>query len=155
MNVMTLERSRVIDAPVSRVWEVISDLDDYHAHTGTLASTKVVSGEGHGAIRWCVDSSGNEWEEACTVWEPGQQYEIEVDVSTYPTRHRTLFKSFRGTWTVEPVEGGTLTSIRFDAGLRRIPGLSTLASRLAERGGSDIEEILESYRRAAEQPGIR
>ena len=150
MTTMALERSRIIDAPLSRVWEVISDLDGYYEHTDTLSNTTVISGQGRGARRRCVDASSNDWEETCTIWEPEQRYVIDVDVSTYPTRHRSLFRSFQGTWGVEPVDGKTRVTIRFDAQLRRIPGLARLVAKLAKRSGADVESILDSYARTAE-----
>jgi len=150
---MTLERSRIIDAPLSLVWEIISDLDAYHQHTDTLTETTVISGEGQGATRRCVDASGNDWEETCTIWETEERYAIDVDVSTYPAKYRSLFRAFKGTWSVEPVGGQTLVTIRFEAELRRIPGLAMLVNKLAERSRSDVEAILDSYTRtAAAQP---
>ena len=35
MRTLTLERSRLIDAPVAQVWDVISDLGGYHRHAGS------------------------------------------------------------------------------------------------------------------------
>ena len=149
MTRFSLERSRIIHADLPTVWKVIADLDGYHQHTDTLTGTTVVSGAGEGARRRCVDSAGNDWEETCTVWEPEKRYVIDVDVSTYPARFRAMFKEFRGTWSVGHTNDGTEVTVRFDAALRGIPGLSKLVDRLAERSGSDVEAILESYDRAA------
>lgn len=49
---LTMETSRMIDAPLSLVWEIISDLGNYHRHPDR---DNRVSGEGHGAIY--VDAS--------------------------------------------------------------------------------------------------
>lgn len=146
MSAGAVERSLFVAAPASRVWEVVSAVDDYHRHTATLARTAVVSGEGKGAVRHCVDSSGREWFETCTTWEQGREFGFEVDVSTYPLTYRALFRAFRGTWRVEPVDGGAVVTLRFDAGVRRIPGAFMLAAKLSERAESEIESILESYR---------
>lgn len=150
---MTVERSLSIDAPVSRVWEVVGALDEYHSHANTLTETVVVSGEGEGAIRHCVDNSGNGWNEMCTIWDPGRQFGFEVDVSTYPLRYRMLFRAFRGTWRVDPADGGAMVTVRFDADVRQAPGASFLARVFAERVEPELESILESYRTAAEGMG--
>lgn len=146
---LAVEGSRTTDAPLTVVWEIISDLDTYHEHTDTLSETTVISGEGQGATRRCVDASGAGWEETCTIWESEKRYVIDVDVSTYPTRYRMLFRTFKGTWNVEPADGGTRVTVRFEAELRRFPGLAKLADRLAERSRSDVEAILDSYARTA------
>jgi ribosome-associated toxin RatA of RatAB toxin-antitoxin module len=146
---LAVERSRVIDAPLSLVWEIVSDLDTYHQHTGTLTETTVISGEGQGATRRCVDASGNSWEETCTIWEPEQRYAVDVDVSTYPAKYRMLFRTFKGTWNVEPAGGQTRVTIRFEAELRRIPGAAKLVDKLAKRSRSDLEAILDSYAQTA------
>lgn len=150
MSVVVIERSLFVGAPVSRVWEVVSAVDDYHRHTAMLARTVIVSGEGKGAVRHCVDVAGREWYETCTTWEQGREFGFEVDVSTYPLSYRMLFRAFRGTWRVEPVDGGAVVTVRFDAGVRRIPGASILAAKLSERAESGLESILESYRVAVD-----
>lgn len=146
---LAVKSSRTIDAPLFVVWKIISDLNTYHQHTDTLSKTIVISGEGRGATRRCVDASGSSWEETCTIWEPEQRYVVEVDVSTYPTKYRMLFRSFKGTWTVEPADGGTRVTIRFEAELRRIPGAARLVHTLVERSRSDVEAILDSYAQTA------
>ncbi|ROO52017.1 polyketide cyclase/dehydrase/lipid transport protein [Micromonospora sp. Llam0] len=151
LNRLTLQRSRIIRAPLPDVWEIISDLDGYHRHTDTLAVTTVISGAGQGARRRCVDSSARDWQETCTLWQPHDRYVMDVDVSTYPAAYRAMFRTFTGAWSVAPVDGGTQVTIRFDARLRRVPGLAALARLHAERGGADMEAILDSYQRTAEQ----
>ncbi len=146
---LTVEGGRVIDAPLSLVWEIVSNLDTYHQHTNTLTETTVISGEGQGATRRCVDASGNSWEETCTIWEPEQRYAVDVDVPTYPAKYRMLFRTFKGTWNVEPAGGQTRVTIRFEAELRRIPGAPMLVDMLAKRSRSDLEAILDSYAQTA------
>ncbi len=152
MASMTLERSRIIDAPVSQVWKAVADLDDYHRHAASLVDTEVISGHGQDARRRCVDSSGNKWEETCTIWEPEHRYVIDVDVTTYPAKYRALFRSFRGSWTVEAVGDATNARIRFDAELRRIPGMTRLVRRLSAKSATDLDAILESYANTVETP---
>lgn len=155
MSTLTLERSRIIDAPVADVWAIVSDLDGYHRHAATLADTTVLSGTGMGARRQCIDTDGNIWKETCTLWVPEQRYTVDVDVTTYPAKYRVLFRRFTGTWSVAPEGGGTLVTIRFEAELRRFPGLPTLARLLARRSESDIDAILDSYNKTTIRSGVR
>lgn len=111
----------------------------------------MISGAGQGARRRCVSSSARDWHETCIVWQPNDRYVMAVDVSTYPATYRVMFRTFTGTWSVTPVDGGTRVTIRFDAQLRRMPGLPALARRHAERGGADLESILDSYQHTAER----
>lgn len=148
MSAVAIERSLFVAAPVSRVWEVVSAVDEYHRHTATLARTVVVSGAGKGAVRHCVDSSGKGWYETCTHWQWEREFGFEVDVTTYPLAYRALFRSFRGEWRVDPIDGGAVVTVRFDADLRRFPGASTLAANLTRRAQSELESILQSYRMA-------
>lgn len=150
MSAVAVERSLFVAAPISRVWEVVSAADEYHRHTATLARTAIVSGEGEGAVRHCVDVSGREWYETCTTWKQGREFSFEVEVSTYPSTYRALFRAFRGTWRVDPIDGSAVVTVRFDAQVRRIPGASVLAAKLRKRAESELESILESYRVAAE-----
>ena len=108
-----LEKSRVIPAPLDEVWQVVADAGRYHEVVDTLARTDIVSGSGEGMIRHCVDTKGREWNESCTLWEPGQRYRMTVDVATYPPSFRMLFRSLSGTWSVAPVAGGTRLTIHF------------------------------------------
>ena len=151
LNRVILQRARIIQAPLPHVWHIIADLDGYHRHTETLAETTVISGAGQGARRRCVDSSARDWQETCTVWQPDDRYVMDVDVSTYPAMYRAMFRTFTGTWSVARVDGGTRVTVRFDAQLRRIPGLPTLVRRHADRGEADLEAILDSYQHTAEQ----
>lgn len=159
MTRMTLERSRVIDAPVERVWGVLSDLDGYHSHAPALTHTRVLDSAGEigaGTRRRCEDTSGSTWEETCTLWEPNSRYVIEVDVSTYPARYRSLFRRFRGIWSVAPTTDGdaTVATLTFDVELRRVPGVRLLAERMAARSGADLDSILASYAAAAAVPHV-
>ena len=145
MQTLTIERSIIVDAPASAVWAVVADLDGYQRHAANLRETRVIRGSGRDARRRCVDSSGRAWEESCIVWQPEQRYVIDVDVSTYPIGYRAMFSSFRGTWSLHAVHSTTELTLRFDAVLRRVPGIKALADQLARQAGADVEAILASY----------
>ena len=149
MTNVTIERSKLIDASPDRAWQVIADMNGYQDHVTGLSTTEVVSGDGVGAVRHCVDTSGADWYETCDVWEPGSHYSVDVDVSTYPLKYRALFSAFRGTWSVTPSGDGTVIGMRFDATLRNVPGVAKLVKRLVEQSTADLDATLESYEAAA------
>ena len=148
MTDVTIERSKLVDTTPERAWDVIADLDGYHRHVRGLRNTDVVSGTGQGAVRHCTDSAGSDWFETCDVWVPGSHYSVDVDVSTYPLKYRALFSAFRGTWSVTPEDGETRIGMRFDATLRRVPGISMLVDRLIEQSSADLDATLDSYETA-------
>ena len=110
----TIETSRVIDAPLDLVWDIVSDVGGYHRVVETLKHTEITSGSGLGMIRHCVDTKGREWNETCTMWEPQKTLRMNVDVGSYPAAFRAIFERIEGTWSVDAEEGGVLLSMRFD-----------------------------------------
>jgi len=81
------------------VWNVISDLNNYHKIAPNIDETHIVSGKGEGMVRSC-STDGNTWTETCTVWEPGRKYSflIDTDAPDYPYP----LKYLQGTWSVHP-----------------------------------------------------
>lgn len=110
----TIETSRVFDAPLALVWDVVADVGGYHRVVDTLRHTEITSGSGRGMIRHCVDTNGREWNETCTLWDPEKTLRMTVDVSSYPAAFRAIFERVEGTWSVEEVSTGVLLSLRFD-----------------------------------------
>lgn len=149
MTNVTIERSKLIDANAESAWQIIADMNGYQDHVTGLSSTEVISGDGMGAVRHCVDSSGADWYETCDVWEPGSHYSVDVDVSTYLLKYRALFSAFRGTWSVATEGDKTRVGMRFDATLRKVPGVSMLVDRLVEQSTADLDATLDSYEAAA------
>lgn len=147
---MTLEVERRTDLPPDAVWPVIADMDGYADHVSSLAETTVVAGREQGARRRCVDTRGRDWQETCVVWEEGRRYVVDVDVSTYPADLRAVFRSFRGTWEVEPAaDGGSTVRIRFDGDVRGGRLGAGIVRRLAASARRDLDQTLDSYIRAA------
>lgn len=141
-----VERTRTVDAAVERAWAVISDMAGYAEHVAGLAETTIVSGSEVGAVRRCVDTSGDDWRETCVVWEQGARLTVEVDVASYPLKFRALFSAFRGTWWVNEVDGETIMGITFEARLRRAG--RPLRKQIRRRLEADLDDILESYARS-------
>lgn len=114
MPPFTLQKSRVVRAPSRAVWEVVSDVGRYHEVVDTLVVTEITWGSGKGMVRHCVDTRGREWDETCTLWEPGQRYRMTVDIDTYPASFRAIFKRLEGTWSIAQEQAGTRLTLRFD-----------------------------------------
>jgi hypothetical protein len=149
MAAMVLEVSRDTDLPADVVWPVIADLDGYADHVTSLTSTTVVDGDRDGARRRCTDVRGRDWEETCVLWEDGRRYVIDVDVATYPADLRTLFRSFTGTWEVEPRSDGSTMRVRFEGDVRGGRVGAAVVSRMAAGVRRDLERTLASYERTA------
>ena len=79
------------------------------------------------------------------AWDEGRRYDIEVDTSTYPTVLRSVFSSFRGTWTVEPEADGSRVTIDFTGTVRGGRLAASVVQRMARRNQKDIEATLVSY----------
>jgi len=104
------EIERVVDSPAKVVWEVISNLDEYHQYAPNLSRSEVLSGEGVGLRRRCHDTKGRGWDEQCVLWREGEIYSMEVDPEGYPYP----FSKMQGTWGLEERSNGTLIKMRFD-----------------------------------------
>jgi hypothetical protein len=108
--VQTFVIDRYIDAPRSRTWEVLSDLDGWGEHAPNLSKTEVVDGAAEGAVRRCYNNAGKGWSETCTLWQPGRRYVIEVDTSDYPYPMALM----RGTFSADDEGSGTRVRLQFD-----------------------------------------
>ncbi len=96
-GVETHTDSRTITAPKEVVWQVISDVSNYHRYATGLDNVTVMSGSGVGMVRACSDEQGA-WQETCTFWDEGNAYSFDVDPGTgfpYP------FTKMNGTWSAE------------------------------------------------------
>ena len=143
MPAFSIETSRVVDAPLDVVWSVVSDAGGYHTVVDTLAHTEIISGQGDGMVRHCVDTKGREWNETCTMWNEDASFRMTVDLASYPASFRAMFKRVEGTWSVTPTETGTLITIRFD-GETKLGPLGSLAVAAMGRVGV-LSGILDGY----------
>jgi len=95
-----LQFSRTFPAPLTKVWELVSDVGNYHQVAPNIDSSQIVSGEKEGMVRTC--SHGNEkWTETCVLWEEQQQYAFLVNTGAadypYPLKH------LKGTWITRAI----------------------------------------------------
>jgi len=64
---------------------------------------------GAAAARRCTSTTGQHWEETCTLWQDGHRYAVEVDVTDYPYPLRAM----AGLWQVDPHTMGSRVTMRF------------------------------------------
>lgn len=91
---------RSVKGTKSKVWDVISDVANYHQVAPNIDASRVVSGEKEGMIRACSHGKDN-WTETCTLWEEEKQYSFVVNTEApdYPYPLKWL----KGTWQVDKV----------------------------------------------------
>ncbi len=93
---------RIIHAPKDKVWNIIADVGNYHEVTApNIHHVEITEGQGLGMKRVCSAPDGSSWEETCTVWEPGKEFQFKVHTERedYPFP----LKSLSGLWRVETV----------------------------------------------------
>jgi ribosome-associated toxin RatA of RatAB toxin-antitoxin module len=139
---------RVVQAPAELVWAVVADVAGYAQLAPGLSHVEILQGNGEGLRRRCYDARGRGWNETCTLWEPGHRYQMRVDTTSYPFPLRQLLRSFQGTWSVDPVPGGTRITVQFDAQPRLGP-LGRLALRaMGGKAHRDLTRLLDNYEQA-------
>jgi carbon monoxide dehydrogenase subunit G len=138
------ERRRRIEAPPDLVWDVMTDPDVYARVAPNLASVEIVSGDGEGMVRRCVDADGNVWTESCTRWADGHEFAVAVDVADSDF-HRRLFTRFEGRWALSTDGDGGVVTVAFEYDPRYGP-LGTLVSKyVAYRAPPLIEAIFDGW----------
>ncbi len=91
---------RKVKGTKSKVWEVISDVANYHKVAPNIDGSKVISGEKKGMVRSCSHGKDS-WTETCTLWEDEKQYSFIVD--TQAPDYPYPLKSLKGTWIVNEI----------------------------------------------------
>jgi len=100
-NVKLISFKRRVKADKSKVWNVISDVGNYHKVAPNIDKVEVISGKKEaGMVRSCTHGKDS-WTETCSLWEEEKEYSFEVNTSApdYPYP----FKTLRGNWQVEQV----------------------------------------------------
>lgn len=99
-GVKQITYSHTIEAPKKVVWEVITDLENYHKVASNIDDVKIVSGEGKGLVRKCSHGKDS-WTETCTLWEEESHYSFEVN--TTAPNYPYPFKFLKGTWATNEI----------------------------------------------------
>lgn len=103
------EQSRTLPAAPDRIWPLLTDHDLYGRLAPGLSKVEVISAPDQPLRRRCTNTSGNGWEETCTLWEEGRRYAVDVDTSDYPYPLAPM----RGLWQVDPHPRGSTVTMRF------------------------------------------
>ncbi len=100
-GIKQLRFERMLNASKASVWNVISDVANYHEVAPNVDDVKIVSGKGKGMVRSCSHGKDS-WTETCSLWEEEKEYTFEVntDAPDYPYP----FKYLKGNWKVEAID---------------------------------------------------
>lgn len=104
---------RQVKAPVTAVWQIMTDHPGYADVATNLSKVEVLEGQGLGMRRRCAGPKGESWTETCDLYLDGREYGFKVHTEApdypYPIAELT------GRWSVEPSEDGAVFSIRIEA----------------------------------------
>ncbi len=141
---------RIIHASNEQVWEIISDVGNYHEVTApNIHHVEIVAGQGLGMKRVCSAPDGTSWEETCTVWNPGKEFQFVVN--TKKKDYPFPLKSLSGSWKIEQV-GPMQTRLLLDFAYEfKSPFLSGyFLSMGMKQAKQDTEFLLDNWQRLAE-----
>ena len=100
-----LHNEIIINAPVERIWAVLSDLAALERYDPTVLKSELLSTEktGIGAKRKVYMKDGKNWfEEKVTVWQPNCALTIQLTNCTFP------IKRLKHSYSFSSVANGTL-----------------------------------------------
>ncbi|WP_074407805.1 type II toxin-antitoxin system RatA family toxin [Aquimarina megaterium] len=142
---------RIINAPKDQVWEIISDVGSYHEVTApNINHVEIVEGEGLGMKRVCSAPDGSSWEETCTLWNPGKEFQFVVN--TQKEDYPFPLKSLSGSWKLEAIST-MQTRLFLDFAYEfKSPFLSGyFLSMGTEQAEKDTEFLLNNWQKLAEK----
>jgi hypothetical protein len=108
VEVISYEREVPGDSQV--IWGLLTDHELYGRLAPNLSEARVISGAGLGMRRVCADTSGREWSETCTLYDPGHRLDMAVDTSDYPLPFQAVEGSW---WTESNADGSNTVGMRF------------------------------------------
>lgn len=146
-KLLTFERT--VTGSTDLVWEVISDIGNYHEVAPNIDAVRIVSGVGEGLIRSCSQGDAS-WTESCILWEPGTQFSFLVDTQApdYPFPLNYL----QGTWQVEE-QTATQSTIRmiFEFEYKKPMSKLLMHPLLQKRFGAICEKLLDNWEALIQQ----
>ena len=134
-----------IDTTPAIAWSVITDHELYGRLAPNLSRVSPTASDGPGLTRTCANRRGDEWNETCTVWDKGHQYDIAVDTSDYPYP----LIEMRGSWSTAATEPVILG---MDFRYRSLPGIRGRLFAAAMQAAFPVMlgRIIRGWRQAAE-----
>lgn len=99
-----LSFERPLNANKRKVWNIISDVGNYHEFAPNIDDALIISGDGEDLIRQCSHGK-NTWTETCTLWHEEKEYsfKVETDAPDYPYP----FSFLTGNWQVHEMDAQT------------------------------------------------
>ncbi len=143
--------ARVVNAPKEKVWDIISDVGNYHEVTApNISNVEIVDGSGLGMIRECSAPTGHSWEEVCTLWNPGEAFAFKVN--TQREDYPYPLKSLSGLWKLERVsEDQTRIILDFNYEFKNAFISGYFLSLGLKQAKEDSEYLLDNWQRMAER----
>lgn len=142
----TVRLSRVLDGNVDAVWAAVIDHETYGRLAPNLSSVVPTGPDGPDLTRRCWDTRGRHWDEACTLWEEGRRFAVEVDTAAadypYPLEY------LRGEWAVRRIDDDhTEVTVRFDFRPKPGPAGSAFAAAMATGAKPMLRRIMSGWQR--------
>ena len=92
----TLHNEITINAPIERIWEALSNIEELSKYDPTVKKSSAVSytKNGIGAKRKVLMRDGKNWfDEQCTAWKPNEALTYELTACSFPVH--TLKHSYK------------------------------------------------------------
>lgn len=100
-RIKQLNFQRTMIASKTNVWNIISDVANYHEVAPNIDDVKIISGDGEGMVRSCTHGKDS-WTETCSLWVEEKEYAFEVNTTApdcpYP------FNYLKGNWKIEEID---------------------------------------------------
>lgn len=96
----TIHNEITINAPIEKIWEALSNIEELHKYDPTVKRSVAVSKtkQGIGAKRKVDMQDGKNWfEEECTVWKPNEALTYELTACSFPVHQLKHSYSFQQT----------------------------------------------------------
>jgi ribosome-associated toxin RatA of RatAB toxin-antitoxin module len=93
----TLHNEVIIDAPIEKIWDVLSKVDELDKYDPTVMKSKAISeiSSGIGAARKVDMKDGKNWfEEKCTISKPNESIAYELTACSFPVHQLKHTYSF-------------------------------------------------------------
>jgi ribosome-associated toxin RatA of RatAB toxin-antitoxin module len=140
-----LQFEREVPFEKAAVWDLLSDVGNYHQVAPNIDNVDIVSGKEKGLVRRC--SHGNDtWTETCLNWDEGREFSFRVKTDTpdYPYPLRFL----QGTWIVEKNEASkTNIKMIFEFQYKRDAFNLLVHPMMAPKFRNICEELLNNWER--------
>ena len=105
----TLHNQIMIQAPIQKIWEALSNIEQLEKYDPTVKRSTAISStrSGIGSARKVHMRDGKNWfEEKCTVWEPNKAVTYELTACSFPVhklKHTYSFEHEGNQVTVKQV----------------------------------------------------